>query len=219
MRCLTLIKIYLNEIYTKVCMIRMSLMRSMSSSFCPNGSPIMLKYLFLSPWIPNILGGQQQFNTNKLVSPNRTIALAQCLSIVEMNSLKTNLGYQSEIKFKNIRTDGVQVLLNFYDSHCNDKNKRYHQSSMPTVLMLPSGDKQISNYEALIGDLVEKNIRVLAVEFPGFGGSTLKQQDSSYVASVSQKACIIHDFIQFILPNRKKYLNRLYIMFLKASNT
>ena len=141
----------------------------------------------------------------------------QCLSIIEMNSLKTNLGYKSEMKFENIRTDGVQVLLNVYDSHCNDKNKRYHQSSMPTVLVLPSGDKQIQDYEALIGDLAVRNFRVLAVEFPGFGRSTLKQQDSSYVASVSQKACIVHDLLQYILPNRKKYLNTLYLC-LKASN-
>jgi hypothetical protein len=97
------------------------------------------------------------------------------------------------------------MSLEYYDSHLGDPGMRYGHSSIPTVLILPSGEHTIDSYDELIGRLAKPKCRVIALSFPGTGKSKLIDTDSFYEGSISQKVVIAHDFLKTILFNRKKY--------------
>ena len=42
-----------------------------------------------------------------------------------------------------------------------------NESTLPTVLVLPSGEFKIEDYKYLIGNLVKDQYRVIAIELPG----------------------------------------------------
>ncbi len=79
----------------------------------------------------------------------------------EMNSDKLKL------KLKDVRFNGVEIKLCFYDSHMYDPKIVYNQSIISTVLLLPSTEHLIEDYSSFIDDLLQKNYRVIAMEFPG----------------------------------------------------
>lgn len=92
----------------------------------------------------------------------------KCFSEVEINSLKTRLfGNLENLKLKNLSVSGLPIKLGFYDSHRFDRRIQYVHSTQPIVIILPSSEKRIQNYDTLIGELVAKKYRVILLEFPG----------------------------------------------------
>lgn len=92
----------------------------------------------------------------------------KCYTNVRLNSVKPRIfGDTNNMKLHDIRMAGIPIQLSFYDSHRFDKSTRYNQASQPTMLLLPSSEKLINDYDVLIGELVKKDFRVLSLEFPG----------------------------------------------------
>ena len=79
--------------------------------------------------------------------------------VFESEDMKVNLD--------KVRIGGEQVDIAIYDSHCFDSTMRYNQTTIPTVLVLPSSLSSINQYDHLIGNLANENYRVIALEFPG----------------------------------------------------
>jgi hypothetical protein len=92
---------------------------------------------------------------------------SNCYSVVELNSARTLFGNEQKLKFSDLRIVGIPMQLGFYDSHLLDRNCRHKQATIPTILLLPSGESTIDSYHILIESLTKKNVRVLALEFPG----------------------------------------------------
>ena len=92
----------------------------------------------------------------------------KCYTNIKLNSVKSRIfGDTKNMKLHDVRMAGISLQLSFYDSHRFDKNSRYNQASQPIVLLLPSSENLIRDYDVLIGELVKKEIRVLSLEFPG----------------------------------------------------
>ena len=93
---------------------------------------------------------------------------SKLISFIEINSLKTVINNRTEKLFLDFdRLKGALMRLRFYDSHRFQIDLKYRESELPTVLVLPSGEFKIEDYNYLIGNLVESDFRVLAIEFPG----------------------------------------------------
>ena len=87
---------------------------------------------------------------------------------IELNSLKTVINKRSEKIYLDFqRLYGTPMKLRFYDSHRNQPDIKFNESTLPTILILPSGEFKIEDYSFLIGNLVKDNNRVIALEFPG----------------------------------------------------
>ncbi len=88
----------------------------------------------------------------------------QNVSIVEIVCLKTIHRKMLHIS----RPLGIKIEIEYYDSHLNDRNIKYTQSSMPTLLLLPSSHQNINDLEYFIDNFeFYKNYRVLSINFPG----------------------------------------------------
>jgi hypothetical protein len=72
-----------------------------------------------------------------------------------------------KLRLKDLRFNGVQIKLCYYDSHMYNSKTFYNQSIISTVLLLPSTEHFIEDYHSLIENLLKKNYRVLVMEFPG----------------------------------------------------
>ena len=87
-----------------------------------------------------------------------------CLSNLKINILK-------DIKEKTpnlSRIEGIPTTIDFYDTHRSNKNIRYLQSSLKTILILPGVTQNFTVYEDLI-EYFERslNYRLLALNLPG----------------------------------------------------
>ena len=91
-----------------------------------------------------------------------------CKDIIKIKSLKSS---PSDLGDTNVKTNfcmsGEDVQLEYYDSHFKEENLKFTQSSLPTVLLLPSSEHTIDEYSYLIGSLAQEKFRVLALRFPG----------------------------------------------------
>ena len=87
--------------------------------------------------------------------------------LIEVNPLKPVIIPNEQIKLEELKFNGVEMELRFYDSHCNKPGIKYNASIIPTILVLPSGEFSIENYDYLIGNFVKDDYRVIALEFPG----------------------------------------------------
>ncbi|CAF0871992.1 unnamed protein product, partial [Brachionus calyciflorus] len=124
--------------------------------------------------------------------------------LIEFNTLRAS---PSENKIGEFRAEGIPVQLEYFDSHHFYKRLKYEQSTLPTVLILPSGENSLKDYKYLIGSLITENYRVIALSFPGFGKSKFLKDEHLYKSSQYQKLSIIHDFINYLIPNRKNELD------------
>jgi len=79
-----------------------------------------------------------------------------------------------KLKLKDLRFNGVEIKLCYYDSHLFDPKNVYNQSIVPTVLLVPSTGHIIEDYQPLINDLLRENYRVISIEFPGMTSHNLK---------------------------------------------
>ena len=87
---------------------------------------------------------------------------------IEFNSMKTVFNNRTKVVFLDFeRIKGIPIRLRFYDSHRHQPEIKFHESTLPTILILPSGEFKIEDYNFLIGNLVKENNRVIALEFPG----------------------------------------------------
>ena len=87
---------------------------------------------------------------------------------IEFDSLKTVFNNRTKVVYLDFeRIKGIPIRLRFYDSHRNQPEIKFHESTLPTTLMLPSGEFKIEDYNFLIGNLVKENNRVIALELPG----------------------------------------------------
>ncbi len=131
----------------------------------------------------------------------------RCFSKVQIHSLKTRMNATTQtLSIGDLCMAGIPIELGFYDSHLFDKRTQYTQASQPIVLILPASDSSTQDYTHLIDTLVEKQVRVLSVEFPGCGTSKFAETESNpvYMNLMAQKMSIVHDFLSLRLPNRKK---------------
>jgi hypothetical protein len=64
------------------------------------------------------------------------------------------------------RMQGINFQIEYYDSCLNMKNIKYMQTSMPTIIMLPSSNQEYQDLDYFIG-ILEQKYRVLAFNFPG----------------------------------------------------
>lgn len=90
----------------------------------------------------------------------------KCNQTFEFSTLTTYKPNMETFRISQLRITGVRMQLEYYDSHCYEPKLRYLQS-VPTILVLPSSEHDIKQYDYLIGSLVENNYRVLALKFPG----------------------------------------------------
>lgn len=128
-----------------------------------------------------------------------------CYTSIHLQTLKTRfLGHDDKMNINDLRIAGLNLQLSFYDSHRFDKSVKYSHSELKTVLLLPSSNEIITKYQFLIGEIVKKNCRVIALEFPGAGQSRLLENDFIYTGNMLQKTSIIQDFLNSCLPFRKK---------------
>ena len=133
-----------------------------------------------------------------------------CKDIIKIKSLKSS---PSDLGDTNVKTNfcmsGEDVQLEYYDSHFKEENLKFTQSSLPTVLLLPSSEHTIDEYSYLIGSLAQEKFRVLALRFPGFGNSRILDKDTNYDSSVIQKTVLVQDFLLHLLYFRKNPLNMI----------
>ena len=131
----------------------------------------------------------------------------RCHSVAKFRSLKTTSSELSDpdcnLRPWDLRLTGVEMKLAFYDSHRFDSSIAYNQSSIPTVLLLPSSETPIEQHAPLIANLVGEKYRVLALKFPGWGENKLLESEDSYRYSLFQKVLIVHDFLKLLLPIRR----------------
>ena len=67
-------------------------------------------------------------------------------SLIEINSLKTVINNRTDqIKLDFARLKGVSMRLRFYDSHRYHADLKFNESSLKTVLILPSGEFKIED--------------------------------------------------------------------------
>lgn len=145
----------------------------------------------------------RQYNSRRLFHSHFN---PDCYTSIHLQTLKTRfLGHDDRMSINDLRIAGLNLQLSFYDSHRLDKSVKYSHSELKTVLLLPGGHAAIAEYESLIGELVKRNCRVIALEFPGAGQSRLLEHDSIYTGNMLQKTSIVQDFLSSCLPFRKKY--------------
>jgi len=140
------------------------------------------------------------FTTHRSFDPD-------CFSNFQIHSLRTRLNTATDtLSLGDLRMGGIAISLGFYDSHRFDTRTQHTQATQAIVLVLPESDSCTQDYGHLIGTLVEKNVRVLSVEFPGCGTSRFVEVDADpvYKNLMVQKMSIVHDFLSLRLPNRKK---------------
>jgi len=155
---------------------------------------------------------------------------------IELNSLKTIINNRTtKIYLDFERLNGTPMRLRFYDSHRNLPDLKSNESTLPTILVLPSGEFKIEDYNYLIGNLVKDQYRVIAIELPGmliciskkilcelylndlfskgFGESVLLKEDDFYDFSTIQKSHIIKNFLTLYVSNRKRLVFIKNILF------
>jgi hypothetical protein len=87
---------------------------------------------------------------------------------IELNSLKTVINNRTKKIYLDFqRLNGTPMRLRCYDSHRNLPDLKSNESTLPTILVLPSGEFKIEDYKYLIGNLVKGHYRVIAIELPG----------------------------------------------------
>lgn len=106
----------------------------------------------------------------RFIKPSLTVARfyhshyqPECCSVVKIQSMCIDIS-----KIKNFRLNGIPLEIEYYDSHRFNNRLKYDQSILPTVLILPSGEKTIQDYEHLYGELTKLNYRVLSISLPGW---------------------------------------------------
>jgi hypothetical protein len=155
--------------------------------------------------VKNVLSQTCQTNQINLSKYLHSKFDLSCTNVVKMFSLATTkIEYENNVKFGDLRFKGEICELEYYDSHLYDSKIVYKQSSIPTVLILPSSEDDFIKYDSLIGDLVQNEFRVLALKFPGFGESRILDKRSIYDFSPFKKISIMYDFVNHLLNFRKK---------------
>lgn len=91
----------------------------------------------------------------------------KCKSLIEISSMRSIAEDINEIKMSEFRGKGINIQIEYYDSHRFDPKIKYNESCLPTVLILPSSEHNLVDFDKLIGSLTEENYRVLAFSFPG----------------------------------------------------
>jgi hypothetical protein len=126
-------------------------------------------------------------------------------NVIQMKCMRTTFdNYRHEFTTERI-TLGDETLLEYYDSHRHDPNIKYKQSSVSTVVILPSTEHpSLESYAELIGSLAACNHRVIALNLPGVGKSKVLDPESNFAYSPIHKVFITHDFLNYYLPNRLK---------------
>ena len=121
---------------------------------------------------------------------------------IEFNTLKTLYKEANTVKLKDYRIKGTLAKFKIYDTHRLYPNIKYNQAHLPTVLIIPSGEHVIDDYDVLIGELVKDKYRVIAFQYPGFEETKFMIEEKSYKNSPLQKDTILRDFLSLILFNR-----------------
>jgi hypothetical protein len=91
----------------------------------------------------------------------------ECVNQLRIQSLKTVDLTKPDLKLANLRFSGVKMQIEYYDTHLFEENITYKQSSMPTIVLLPGSQHELSDYDYLIDSFASKNYRVVALRFPG----------------------------------------------------
>lgn len=102
-----------------------------------------------------------------LNTPLHTHFDPNCNLVIELDSVRTFINDVENFKISELRHKGIPIQIEYYDSHRFDSRLKYSQSSIPTVLVLSSGEQIIQDYDYLIGNLTKENYRVLVMSFPG----------------------------------------------------